>query len=281
MLNAFARFLRSLQSSSALLIFLSSITFQTHASADIQNETAENYRALGYAEQQKGNLNEALAYYTKATALGLENPVVLNDMGVLYENIDMLSRAEKFYLKALDLDPDYLPAYNNLAYLYQRMGKTDKAAEYFKRRYELGNPDDSWAQKAKEELVRMNPEYADWARSLEAEALNRKLVAKSRQEFHERMVRSQEHLAKGERHFHNKEYDEAMTEYDLALQLTPDNPKVQEARDRTLLEIAKASVRERSQDALKRLETGDTISARHEIQRILTSIPDKPILISR
>lgn len=281
MLNALARFLRLLQSSSALLIFLSSITFQTHASADIQTETAENYRALGYAEQQKGNLNEALAYYTKATALGLENPVILNDMGVLYENIDMLSRAEKYYLKALDLDPDYLPAYNNLAYLYQRLGKTDKAAEYFKMRYERGNPDEPWAQKAKEELVRMNPEYADWARSMEAEALDRKLVAKSRQEFQERMVRSQEHLAKGERHFHNKEYEEAISEYDLALQLTPDNPKVQEARDRALLEIAKDSVRERSQDALKRLETGDTVSARHEIQRILTSIPDKPILISR
>ena len=281
MLKAFARSLRSLQSSSALLLFLSSITFQTYASADIQNETAESYRALGYAEQQKGNLNEALANYTKATALGLENPVVLNDMGVLYENIDMLARAEKYYLKALDLDPNYLPAYNNLAYLYQRMGKTDKAAEYFKRRYEMGNPDEPWAQKAKDELVLMSPEYADWARSLEAETLNRKLVAKSRQEFQERIVRSQEHLANGERHFHKKEYEEAMNEFDLALQLTPDNPKVQEARDKTLLEIAKDSVRERSQDALKRLETGDTVSARHEIQRILTSIPDKPILISR
>ena len=63
MLNAFARLLRTLQSSSALLIFLSSITFHTHASADIQSETAENYRALGYAEQQKGNLNEANLLY--------------------------------------------------------------------------------------------------------------------------------------------------------------------------------------------------------------------------
>ena len=281
MLNAFARLLRTLQSSSALLIFLSSITFHTHASADIQSETAENYRALGYAEQQKGNLNEALTYYTKATELGLENPVVLNDMGVLYENIDMLSRAEKFYLRAIDLDPDYLPAYNNLGYLYQRLGKTDKAAECFKKRYELGNPDENWTQKAKDELIRINPEYGDWARSLEAEALNRKLVAKSREEFQERMVRSQEHLAKGEKHYYNKEYEEAMHEYDLALQLTPDNPRVQEARDRVLLEIAKDSIRERSKDALKRLETGDTISARQEIQSILTSIPDKPILISR
>jgi tetratricopeptide (TPR) repeat protein len=281
MLSAFVQFQKLLPISSAFLFFISSVTFHTYVSAGIQEETAEQYRALGYAEQQKGNLNEALTYYTKATALGMENQVIFNDMGVLYENIDMLARAEQYYLKAIDLDPDYLPAYNNLAYLYQRLGKMDKAAEYFKLRYQLGNPEENWAQKAKDELIRIDPQYADWAHTLEAEALNRTLVAKSREEFQQSMVRSQEHFKKGEQHFHNKEYEEAMKEYDLALQLTPENPKVEEARDRTVLEMAKESVRERSKDALKRLETGDTISARYEIQRILTAIPDKPILISQ
>src|SRR3989338_10037908 len=104
-------------------------------------------------------------------------------MGVLYEKINMLPRAEKYYLKAIDLDSNYLPAYINLAYLYQRLGKMEKAAEYFKLRYELGNSEEPWAQKAKEELIRINPEYADWVNALEAGELNKKLVAKSREEF--------------------------------------------------------------------------------------------------
>ena len=280
MLNKHARVIKTLQSCTALLFFISGITFHTYVAADIQAETAENYRALGYAEQQKGNLNEALAFYTKATALGLENPVILNDMGVLYENIDMLSRAEKYYLRALDLDPDYLPAYNNLAYLYQRLGDGARAAKYFKMRYQRGNPDEYWAQKAKDELVAIEPQYAEWVRSQEAESLNRKLVAKARNEFQQKIERSQEHFAEGERLFSSGKFEEAIKEYDQALQLTPDNPKVKQARGTAVLEMAKESVRERSKDALKRLETGDTISARYEIQRMLTAIPDRPILIS-
>ncbi len=72
-----------------------------------------------------------------------------------------------------------------------------------------------------------------------------------------------------------------MREYDSALRLTPKNPKITDARNAVVLEIAKESVREQSEQAIIRLETGDTVSARHEIQKILTIIPSEPILISR
>ena len=118
--------------SGTLLLFISCITFHTNVSAGIMEQTAEDYRALGYAEQQKGNINEALAYYTKAATLGVENPALFNDMGVLYEGIDLNSRAKQYYLKAIQSDANYLPAYINLAYLYQRLGRKEKAALYFK-----------------------------------------------------------------------------------------------------------------------------------------------------
>jgi tetratricopeptide (TPR) repeat protein len=55
----------------ALLLFISCITIQRIALAeDLTAQTAEEYRALGYVQQQQGNLSEALAYYTKATSLG-------------------------------------------------------------------------------------------------------------------------------------------------------------------------------------------------------------------
>jgi tetratricopeptide (TPR) repeat protein len=202
-------------------------------------------------------------------------------MGVLYENIEMMSRAEHFYLTAIKLEPKYLPAYNNLAYFYQKLGNVNKAVEYFKLRYELGDPQEFWAQKAKDELLKLRPEYADWVFSMEAKILDGELVKKSHDEFERQMEQSQEHFIKGTNYFKEEKYDEAMKEYDSALRITPNNPKIKNARDQVILAIAKKSIREYSDQAITRLEVGDTISARQDIQRILTTIPDKPMLISR
>jgi len=264
-----------------LLFFISCIIFHTIVSADIKENAAEQYRVSGYEEQQKGNLSEALGFYTKAISLGLENAVLLNDMGVLYEEVDLNAKAEQHYLKAIASDQHYLPSYINLAYLYQRLGKKEAAALYFKKRFELGDPQDPWAQKAKEELLKISPEYSRWAHILEAESLNKQLVAKSRDEFYQRVQRSQEYYDRGKKLFDDGKFKEAMKEYDSALRLTPKNPKVTNARNEVILEIAKESVREQSKQAIIRLETGDTVAARHEIQKILTMIPSEPILISR
>ena len=96
MLNLIRSFKDAFLSILVLLIFISCIAFHTIVFADITQQTAEEYRALGYAEQQEGNLNEALSYYTKAISLGLQNSVILNDMGVLYEEIDLYPRAERY-----------------------------------------------------------------------------------------------------------------------------------------------------------------------------------------
>jgi tetratricopeptide (TPR) repeat protein len=212
--------------------------------------------------------------------LGVENSVLFNDMGVLYEAIDLNNRAEQYYLKAIQSDANYLPAYMNLAYLYQRLGRKEKAAWYFQKRCELGDPADPWAQKAKEELLVIKPEYLEWIQSLEADSLNKQLVAQSRDEFYQQVKLGQEHYMKGENLFKQGKYKEAMKEYDLALNFTPENPKISDARKKVILAMAKESVKENSEQAIKRLEMGDTVSARHEIEKILTTIPKEPILTS-
>ncbi len=280
MLSVIGHSNKAFRSIVTLHLFISVITFHTFVSADIKENTAEEYRALGYAQQQKGNLNEALSYYTKATSLGVNSAELLNDMGVLYEEIDLYGKAETHYLDAVQSDPKYLPPYINLAYLYQRLGRSDKAAQYIKLRFELGNPMDPWAQKAKEELLKIDPLYREWTASLEAASLNQQLEAKSRDEFFQRVKRSQEHYQRGEAYFKNDEYEKAVEEYDQALYFAPKNPKTIDARKLALLEIAKKSVKEQSEQALKRLEVGDTLSARHEIQKMLTTIPKEPMLVS-
>ncbi|MCK4882814.1 MAG: tetratricopeptide repeat protein [Candidatus Omnitrophica bacterium] len=280
MLSLNRRSKKAFQSIIALLFFISCITFHSFASAEVKDKIAEEYRALGYEEQQKGNLNEALSYYTKATSLGLENATLLNDMGVLYEEIDLYGRAEKFYLRAIQSDRDYLPPYNNLAYLYQRLGKPDKAARYFKLRFELGNSMDPWAQKAKDELMKIDPRYREWAMAFEAEALNKQVELRSRREFYQNVKRGQEHYRRGNDLFKDEKYKEAIKEYDHALHLSPKNPKIIDARKQAILEMSKKNIEEQSENAIKRLEAGDTLSARHEIQQMLTTIPNEPILVS-
>lgn len=265
----------------ALLLFISCFTFQTNVSADLKANTAEEYRVLGYEEQKKGNINEALSYYTKAANLGINNAVLFNDMGVLYEEIDFISRAEHYYKMAIQNDAQFLPPYINLGYLYQRIGRSDEAATFFKMRYEMGDPEDPWAQKAKNELIKLKPEYLSWIQSLEAESLNDKLVQLRQEEFVQKVEKSQEHYYRGEKLFDEGALDDAMAEYNKALQYAPGDQRVIEARKKIILEQAKAKVREQAEQAIQRLETGDTVSARHDIQKILTSIPEEPILISR
>jgi len=264
-----------------LLFFISFVPFHTIVYADIKQDTAEEYRLQGYAEQQKGNFNDALSYYIKAISLGLENAVVLNDMGVLSEQLGQRARAEQYYRKAMDVDPQYLPGYTNLAYLYKNQGDLDKAFKFFIQRYEMADPGDLWAEKVKEEILRIRPEYKQRIVFLEAQRLNQELTTKAHEEFYNRVQTANEHYKKGEGFLEKRRYQKSITEFDLALQLTPGNPKVIEARKKAVLELSKENIKQGSERAVRMLNIGDTISARNEVQKILTTIPNKPMLISR
>ncbi len=264
-----------------LLLSFSLITFHSNAFAGLKEKTAEEYRAKGLLEQQKGNLNSALDHYTKAAALGLENPAVFNDMGILYEQIDFNSKAEQCYRKAIQTDKQYLPSYINLAYLYQKLGNPQQAFEYFKRRYELGDLGDPWTEQAKEELLKIRPEYIDWIVNREAQQFQQQLVEKAHREFYERVKRSSEHYQKGEDFFQKENYHQALKEFNQALALSPQDSKIIEARKKTILELSKIKIKEHSDLAIKMLNSGDSISAKYEIQKMLTAVPKEPMIISR
>jgi len=256
-----------------LLIFLSLFTFQQLVSANIKLQAAEEYRDKGFAEHQKGNLNNAQTYYIKAISLGLDSPVAFNDMGILYEQIGLDNKAESSYLSALKSDKHYLPAYLNLAYLYQKHGDLDKAFRYFKIRYEMAQPGDPWAQKAKAELIKINPGYKQWVVSREAQKFTEELVQKAQKELADRVQRANEHYKRGQKYFISQSNRDALIEFNKALVLTPDNPKIIEARDKVVLEMVKQNIKEHSDQAIRMLSAGDSNSAKNEIQKMLTTIP--------
>ena len=239
-----------------LLFFISFVTFHSEVFADTKQKIAEQYRAQGYAQQQKGNWYDALTYYDKAIALGLEyDAVVFNDMGVLYEQVGLPAKAEYCYLQAIWTNKDYLPPYANLGYLYFKKGEKEKAFLYFRERYESADPSDPWAQKIQEEL------------------LNR-----AREDFARRVERASEHYRKGRQIFQDKNYMSAIEEFNKALKLTPQDPRVMRAREQALRELRKERLREYSDQAIRSLDSGDSFSARNEIRKMLTTVPNEPVL---
>lgn len=113
---------------------------------------AREYRAEGVKFQDLGDLDSALKMYQKSVRLDPSYQVVYNDLGIVYEAKGDIDRAEENYLQALRIDPFFLDAYTNLAFLYENKRELEKAAIYWKKRVELGNPDDPWTLKAQQRL---------------------------------------------------------------------------------------------------------------------------------
>ena len=68
-----------------LLVSISCITFQyKFVFAGSKSDIADTYRIKGQEAHQRGDLAEALSFYTKAISLGLEDVVLLNDIGILF-----------------------------------------------------------------------------------------------------------------------------------------------------------------------------------------------------
>ncbi|MBM3249344.1 MAG: tetratricopeptide repeat protein [Candidatus Omnitrophica bacterium] len=118
---------------------------------ELQKE-ARQYRQQGLEFQNMGDLDSAMKLYQKAIVLDPGYAVVYNDLGVILESRGMVSRAEECYLKSLKIDPDYMSAYTNLALLYEGKRDLDKAYNYWKKRAELGIPDDPWTLKARQRM---------------------------------------------------------------------------------------------------------------------------------
>ncbi|MDD5196154.1 MAG: tetratricopeptide repeat protein [Candidatus Omnitrophica bacterium] len=117
---------------------------------------AQLYRNEGLKSQNLGDLETALKLYQKAAGIDPEYAVVHNDLGVIYESQGDLERAEESYLRAIEIDPSYESAYSNLALLYEDRRDLQKAAYFWKKRVELGNPNDLWTWKAEKRLKDIN-----------------------------------------------------------------------------------------------------------------------------
>ncbi|MFH1441694.1 MAG: hypothetical protein ABIH18_06640 [Candidatus Omnitrophota bacterium] len=180
----------------ASLVFIMPCKFvlASNATSPVEIKKAIELRNKALVMQNEKNYFEAMKVLAEAISLYPQYAQAYCDMGILYEAFGIKKDAEIIYLKALEIDPGCLAACTNLALLYESMQDFSKAAPYWKKRAELGSPNDKWTQKARERFLvlsqttttpsieafsieeKVKKEIADNSEIMKSEAKNKKEI---------------------------------------------------------------------------------------------------------
>ncbi|MGZ3770309.1 MAG: tetratricopeptide repeat protein [Bdellovibrio sp.] len=107
-----------------ILIFLYSfIVLGCATFGESDKKKAELYLQLGISHLESGNYPYALKELLKAEQLDASNPVVQNNLGLVYFFRERYDLSEKHLKKALELEPKYTEARNNYARVLIELGK--------------------------------------------------------------------------------------------------------------------------------------------------------------
>lgn len=96
-----------------------------------QKQAAEYNVQLGYAYLRKGNLNVAKEKIDRAEQQDPNNPAVQSALGVLYEQLGDLKKADKHYQAALRLAPKDPEISNNYAIFLCKDGRYEEGVKRF------------------------------------------------------------------------------------------------------------------------------------------------------
>ncbi len=91
---------------------------------------------LGLVELARGNLVTAGEYLRRARTLNRELPAPHHALGLLAEQLNLMSAAEKHYRAALLVDPGFFPARGALALALFNRGAYEESREQFARMVE-------------------------------------------------------------------------------------------------------------------------------------------------
>jgi tetratricopeptide (TPR) repeat protein len=244
---------------------------------------AELYRKRGFEFQKQGRLDTAIVYYQKAINMDPSYVVAYNDLGILYEAKGWPNKAEEIYLAGLRVDPNYLNLYSNLAMFYERSQDYTPAIYFWKRRIELSDPQDSWAEKARERLWALSefdPALKQELFQQEAARLNQEIEKKRQVKRSKELAEAAKLTAEAKKLFRRKEYDKALNNINIALLLNPEEKNaLLDMRDEITLKLKerekKARIAEMEthfKDAMNYYQQDNFPEAKYEIDKIATTI---------
>jgi len=237
---------------------------------------AVQYRQMGCEIQQKGDFDKALSFYQMAVGLDPYYTAAYNDIGITYETKGLIDLAEKNYLKAIDVDKQYLPAYTNLAYLYEKKADVLKAANYWIKRISLGDPDDPWTEKARENLRSLVP-LSDKVKKIvvkfDKEYSPEVSKAKEYSDVKIDSIRSKKNFEIGKKLFEQGNYIAARQMFEFVMSLNPDNPVVMQYYEKAKAKEIEQAIGDHASLGIRFYKAGYTESAREEFGKILTIIP--------
>jgi arylsulfatase A-like enzyme/Tfp pilus assembly protein PilF len=95
--------------------------------AQIQGNFAPVRRELGLLYYQQKRYESAARHLARAVELGLEDPLMLNNLGISYSLTGRIQKAVSSYKQALQLDPNLAQAHLNLGYAYQQLNRATEA----------------------------------------------------------------------------------------------------------------------------------------------------------
>lgn len=111
----------------SLLVLVSCVSTRSK-----DREKAELYLRMGTSQIESGNYPQALRDLLNAEELDSENPVIQNNLGLVYFLRERFDLAEKHIENAVKLDPKYSEARNNLSRVYLELGKFSEAEKQVK-----------------------------------------------------------------------------------------------------------------------------------------------------
>jgi len=204
----------------------------------------KNLRRKGMDAQSQGEYEQAVRYYRKALKENPHYPVLHNDLGIVFERMGKTKKAEWHYHQALDEDPSYAKAYTNLAMLYESQGRLSDALTYWKRRSELGDPNDPWTQKASSRVRELAGRVEESSREIGISSDESIVGQAESHSYHNVLSRNREiaqaHYDEGRKNEKKKKYVEALHHYSISIHNDPWNPQTLEAIRRVRFEISEA-----------------------------------------
>lgn len=110
-----------------ILIIYSLVVLGCASLGDQDKKKAELYLRMGASQLEAGNYPNALRDLLKAEQLDSSNPVIQNNLGLVYFFRERLETSEKHLRKAIEMDPKYSEARNNLSRVLIEGGKYPEA----------------------------------------------------------------------------------------------------------------------------------------------------------